>query len=88
MNMPLKITRRDFMAAAGGTLVSIGLPGVFFKLTDSDNRAMAAGLRSDGRPRIPPGQHGVKALPDMGGFQGEGNVSEWRLKISVKWKIR
>jgi len=81
MKMPLKITRRDFMAAAGGTIVSIGLPGVFFKLTDSDNRAMAAELRSDGRPRIPPGQHAVKALPDMGGFQSDGNVSAWSLKI-------
>ena len=81
MNMPLKITRRDFMAAAGGTLVSIGLPGVFLKLTDSDNRAIAAELRSDGRPRIPPGQHAVKALPDMGGFQGDANLSAWSLKI-------
>ncbi len=81
MKMPLKITRRDFMAAAGGTIVSIGLPGVFFKLTDSDNRAMAAELRPDGRTRIPPGQHAVKALPDMGGFQNDGNVSAWVLKI-------
>ena len=53
MKNPLKITRRDFMAVAGGTIVSIGLPGVFFKLTDSDNRAMAAELRPDGRTRIP-----------------------------------
>ena len=82
MKKPLKITRRDFMAVAGGTIVSIGLPGVFFKLTDSDNRAMAAELRSDGRPRIPPGQHAVKALPDMGGFQSDGNVSAWSLKIN------
>ena len=69
------------MAVAGGTIVSIGLPGVFFKLTDSDNRAMAAELRPDGRTRIPPGQHAVKALPDMGGFQSDGKVSPWSLKI-------
>lgn len=69
------------MAAAGGSIVSIGLPGVFFKLTDSDNRALAAELRSDGRPRIPPGQHAVKEMPDMGGLQRDGNVSEWSLKI-------
>jgi len=42
-----KITRRDFMAAAGGTLVSIGLPGVFVKLMDSENRAVASELRPD-----------------------------------------
>lgn len=70
------------MAVASGTIVSIGLPGVFFKLTDSDNKVMAAELRSDGRLRIPPGQHAVKALPDMGSFQGEENLSEWRLKIN------
>jgi DMSO/TMAO reductase YedYZ molybdopterin-dependent catalytic subunit len=81
MKMPVKISRREFMAAAGGTIVSIGLPGVFFKLTNSDNQAMAAALRPDGRPRIPPGQHAVKALPDMGMFHGAGNVSEWRLQI-------
>jgi DMSO/TMAO reductase YedYZ molybdopterin-dependent catalytic subunit len=81
MKNPLKITRRDFMAVAGGTIVSIGLPGVFFKLTDSDNRAMAAELRPDGRTRIPPGQHAVKALPDMGGFQSDVKVSAWSLKI-------
>jgi DMSO/TMAO reductase YedYZ molybdopterin-dependent catalytic subunit len=82
MKMSQKITRRDFMAAAGGSIVSIGLPGVFVKLMDSENRAVAAELRSDGRPRIPAGQHAVKALPDMGGVPGEGNVPGWRLEIT------
>ena len=76
-----KITRRDFMAAAGGTLVSIGLPGIFVKLMDSENRALAAQLRPDGRPRIPPGQHAVKALPNMGGTRGAKTISDWRLEI-------
>jgi len=76
-----KFTRRDFMAAAGGTLVSIGLPGVFVKLLDSENRALAAELRPDGRPRIPPGQHAVKALPNMGGTRGAKTVTDWRLEI-------
>ena len=76
-----KITRRDFMAAAGGTLVSIGLPGVFVKLMDSENLALAAELRPDGRLRIPPGQHSVKALPNMGGTRGTKIVSDWRLVI-------
>jgi len=76
-----KMTRRDFMAAAGGTLVSIGLPGVFVKLMDSENRALAAELRPDGRPRIPPGQHAVKALPNMGGTRGTKTETDWRLEI-------
>jgi len=76
-----KISRRDFIAAAGGTLVSIGLPGVFVKLMDSENRALAAEIRPDGRPRIPPGQHAVKALPNMGGTRGAKTFSDWRLEI-------
>lgn len=86
MNRPQEITRRDFMTAAGGTIISIGLPGIFFKLTDSDNRAMAADLRTDGRPRIPPGQHAVKALQAMGGFRSEENMSAWSLKIDGEVK--
>jgi DMSO/TMAO reductase YedYZ molybdopterin-dependent catalytic subunit len=82
MKTAKKITRREFIASAGGTVVSIGLPGVFVKLMDSDNRAVAAQLRPDGRPRIPPGQHAVKALPNMGTQPGEINVSEWHLQIT------
>ncbi len=66
----------------GGSLVSIGLPGLFVKLTDSENRAWAADLRPDGRPRIPPGQHAVKALVPMGGAAGPGKIDDWHLKIS------
>jgi DMSO/TMAO reductase YedYZ molybdopterin-dependent catalytic subunit len=77
-----KLTRREFMATTGGTVVSIGLPGVFVKLMDSGNRAVAAQLRPDGRPRIPPGQHAVKALPNMGGRQTDDNVPDWHLKIT------
>ena len=81
MNKPKKISRRAFMAAAGGSIVSIGLPGVFVKLMDSENIAMAAELRSDGRSRIPIGQHAVKTLREVGGVQGEVNVPSWRLDI-------
>jgi len=77
----MKMSRREFIAAAGGSVVSIGLPGVFVKLMDSENLALAAELRPDGRTRIPIGQYAVKALPDMGGVQGEGNVPGWRLEI-------
>ena len=82
MNNREKMTRRDFMAAAGGTIVSIGLPGVFIKLMDSENQAMAGQLRPDGRPRIPPGQHAVKALPKMGAAPDSNKVPEWRLEIN------
>jgi len=82
MKISKKLTRREFMGSAGGTIVSIGLPGVFVKLMDSGNRVLAAQLRPDGRPRIPPGQHAVKALPNMGGGQPDEDVPGWRLKIA------
>ena len=77
-----KMTRREFMTAAGGTMVTIGLPGLFVKLTDLENRALAADLRPDGRPRIPPGQRAVKAIIPMGGVEGPGTIDGWHLKIS------
>ena len=82
LNTHPKMTRREFMTAAGGTLVRIGLPGIFVKLLDSENRAFAAQLRPDGRPRIPPGQHAVRALVPMGGIDGPGDIANWNLQIS------
>ena len=82
MKLLSKMTRREFVAAAGGSVVAIGLPGVFAKLLDHENEALAAELRPDGKPRIPPGQHAVKTLSDMGGVPGVGRVPEWRLTIT------
>ncbi len=69
------------MALTGGTVVGISLPGVFVKLTQKENLAIASELRPDGRPRIPPNQQAVKALRDMGGYQGLGRVPEWKLHV-------
>ena len=77
-----KVTRRNFLATAGGTMVSIGLPGVFVKLMDSENQALAAETRADGRARIPPGQHAVRALVPMGGIDGPGDIASWNLQVS------
>ena len=81
MNRNPKISRRKFMAAAGGSLVSIGLPGLFVKAMDSENKALTQQLREDGRLRIPPGQHAVKVLSNMGGVKGPGKVPDWHLSI-------
>ena len=67
MKIRPKMTRRDLLAIAGGSIVSIGLPGIFVKVLNTENQALAAELRPDGRSRIPPGQHAVKILPNMGG---------------------
>jgi hypothetical protein len=62
MQKDQKISRRTFLAAAGGTLVSIGLPGTFIKLSDAKQRALAANTRPDGRPRLPPGQQAIEEI--------------------------
>ncbi|MCG6919274.1 MAG: molybdopterin-dependent oxidoreductase [Deltaproteobacteria bacterium] len=76
-----KLSRRAFLAKAGGSVVGISLPGVFVKLIARENFALAAQLRPDGRPRIPPSQQAVKRLYDMGGIQGKGTPQDWQLKI-------
>jgi len=86
MKIPQKMTRREFVTVAGGTVVGIGLPGRFTKLLDAENSAYAAQLRPDGRPRVPPGQHAVEAIRDMGGAGGTEDVKNWKLQISGEVK--
>lgn len=81
MDVPKKLSRRVFLAKAGGSLVSISLPGVFVKLLTRENVALAAQTRSDGRPRIPPHQQAVKRLYDMGGIKGKASPQNWLLRI-------
>jgi DMSO/TMAO reductase YedYZ molybdopterin-dependent catalytic subunit len=76
-----KISRRAFLAKAGGSVVGISLPGVFVKLIHRENLALAAETRPDGRPRLPPGQLAVKRLQDMGGIEGTASVQDWKLLI-------
>jgi len=76
-----KISRRTFLAAAGGTIVSIGLPGVFIKLTNAKQHALSANIRPDGRPRLPPGQEAVEMIQNMGGTPGTATVANWSLHI-------
>ena len=76
-----KLSRRAFLAKAGGSLITISLPGVFVKLMDTENLALAAETRPDGRPRLPPGQQAVKRLFDMGGVQGTASTRDWKVKI-------
>lgn len=76
-----KLSRRAFLVKTGGSVVSISLPGVFVKLIARENVALAAQLRPDGRPRLPPSQQAVKRLYDMGGIQGKGNPQDWQLRI-------
>ena len=75
------ISRRTFLAAAGGTMVSIGLPGTFSKFFDFEQQALAAQIRPDGKPRIPPGQEAIKKILDMGGSPGTATADNFTLHI-------
>jgi len=81
MPKDIHISRRTFLAAAGGTMVSIGLPGTFMKVLDFEQQALATQTRPDGRPRIPPGQEAVKKILDMGGSPGTATVDNFTLHI-------
>ncbi len=81
MHKDLRFSRRIFLAAAGGTIVKIGLPGTFIKLSEAKQHVLAASTRSDGRPRLPPGQHAVDKILDMGGMPGTATVANWNLRI-------
>jgi DMSO/TMAO reductase YedYZ molybdopterin-dependent catalytic subunit len=59
----------------------MGLPGVFMKLSDAKQRALSAEVRSDGRPRLPPGQQAVENILDMGGTPGTSTATNWRLHV-------
>jgi len=76
-----KISRRTFLTAAGGSIVSIGLPGVFIKLSDAEQRALVTETRPDGKLRIPPGQMVVKMIRDMGGIPGAATIENWHLRV-------
>jgi DMSO/TMAO reductase YedYZ molybdopterin-dependent catalytic subunit len=81
MTESTKLSRRAFLAKAGGSLVGISLPGVFVKLMDTENLVLAEETRPDGRPRLPPGQQAVKRLFDMGGVQGTASAQDWKVQI-------
>jgi len=81
MNKDHIITRRTFLAAAASTIVSIGLPGTFMTLSTAAKQAMAAELRPDGKPRIPPNQTAVQKIQDMGGTPGSATADDWKLTI-------
>jgi DMSO/TMAO reductase YedYZ molybdopterin-dependent catalytic subunit len=85
MKKDTQLSRRTFLAAAGGTLVGIGLPGTFVKVFDLEQQALAAQTRPDGRLRIPPGQEAVKKIEDMGGIPGTATVDT--LKLEVKGEV-
>ncbi len=74
------LARRRFIQAAGAGTVVLALGGVYV-LSDELTREAQAQTRSDGRPRLPPGQRVIQALRPMGGEPGEPSPSAYRLRV-------
>lgn len=75
------IARRDFLLKAAAGSVITGLAGGLYVLSDRLTREARAQTRSDGRPRLPPGQRVISALKPMGGQAGSPRRSDVSLKI-------
>ncbi len=75
------VQRRRFVkqALAGSTIAVLG--GVYY-FSDARTHQALAQTRSDGRPRLPPGQRVIARLKPMGGEPGDGRRSAFRLRLS------
>jgi DMSO/TMAO reductase YedYZ molybdopterin-dependent catalytic subunit len=74
--------RRSFLksAVAGTALVALG--GALYRVAADDmTRAARAETRSDGRPRLPPGQRVLQNLRPMGGSEGDGQARTFKLRV-------
>lgn len=74
--------RRQFIkqAAAGTLLVAFG--GAIYRIASDDlTRKARAQTRSDGRPRLPPGQKVIEELKPMGGQPGSSRTEDFKLKV-------
>jgi DMSO/TMAO reductase YedYZ molybdopterin-dependent catalytic subunit len=73
--------RRLFLKQAiSGTSV-VALCGGVYTLSDLLTQEAHAQTRSDGRPRVPPGQRVLQELKPMGGEPGNPKLSEFRLRV-------
>lgn len=81
MNEDARLSRREFLAVTAGTMVAIGLPGLFATVGEARQTELAAQLRPDGRPRVPPGQTVIERIEDMGGRPGSLRPEDFRLHV-------
>ncbi|WP_319583982.1 molybdopterin-dependent oxidoreductase [uncultured Pseudodesulfovibrio sp.] len=75
------LSRRVFLAVAAGTVVSIGLPGVFATVGAARQQELVEALRPDGRLRVPPGQTAIEHIEDMGGKPGSPQPEDFKLRV-------
>jgi DMSO/TMAO reductase YedYZ molybdopterin-dependent catalytic subunit len=72
--------RRSFIERAASGTVIVALGGLFI-LNDDLTREARAQTRSDGKPRLPPGQRVIERLKPMGGEEGDPSPAKFRLRV-------
>jgi DMSO/TMAO reductase YedYZ molybdopterin-dependent catalytic subunit len=75
------IARRDFLLKAASGTVITAFGGGLYAISDRLTREAKAQSRSDGRPRLPPGQKVIQALKPMGGQPGSPSRKDFKLKV-------
>jgi len=74
--------RRSFVKTAAAGTVLVGLGGALYRLAGDDlTRKARAETRTDGRPRLPPGQRVLKRFKNMGGDEGPGDARSFKLRV-------
>ena len=74
--------RRDFIRKAGAGTLLIAFGGGLYRIASDDlTREARAEKRTDGRPRLPPGQKVIESLKPMGGQAGPSSTDSFRLKV-------
>ncbi len=75
-------SRRQLIRSAGVGAAFMAFGGALFRLAADDlTRQARAENRPDGRSRLPPGQHPLDKLRDMGGEEGDGDPKGFTLKV-------
>ena len=72
--------RRFIEQALSGTVIA-AFGGALFVVRDDLTREAHAQTRSDGRPRLPPGQRVIARLKPMGGEEGDASPAKFRLRV-------
>jgi DMSO/TMAO reductase YedYZ molybdopterin-dependent catalytic subunit len=75
-------SRRTFLHKLGAGALVVAFGGGLYRLIGSDaERQARAQKRTDGRPRLPPGQRLISAMRPMGGVPGDPSPSAFRLRV-------
>ena len=75
------VARREFILKAASGTVLVGLGGGLYAISDRLTSAAQAQTRTDGRPRLPPGQRVISSLKPMGGRAGNPSRGAFALKV-------